>query len=106
MILLSVLLGAVGQILMKLGTTKIQLSMVNVATNIHILSGLALYGLSAVFWIVAISKLDLSYAYPMVALGYVVAFILSYFILGESIPPLRIFGLCTIVLGVLIIAKS
>lgn len=106
MVLLSVLLGAIGQILMKLGVMKIQLSIVNIITNVHILSGLSLYGLSAIFWILAISKLDLSYAYPMVALGYVLAFILSYFILGESISLVRIIGLGTIVVGVFIIAKS
>ncbi|MGZ4134202.1 MAG: EamA family transporter, partial [Tumebacillaceae bacterium] len=64
------------------------------------------YALSAVVWIFAISKVELSYAYPMVALGYIVVFGLSYLILGESISVLRLAGLVTIVAGVLMIAKS
>lgn len=106
MVLFSVILGAIGQILMKIGTTKIQISIINLFTNPHILSGLSLYALSAIIWIFAISKVQLSVAYPMAALGYVVVFILSYFLLGESIPIIRIIGLFTIIIGVVIIAKS
>nr|WP_269746014.1 EamA family transporter [Paenibacillus sp. D9] len=104
--IVSILLGACAQILMKMGTMKIQLSLLSVITNINIISGLVCYGLSACLWIVAISKIDLSFAYPMVALGYVIVFILSYFLLGESISILRMAGLVTIVLGVIMIAKS
>lgn len=105
-VFLSVILGSTGQVLMKLGTIKIQLNLLSIVSNFYLLGGLFLYGVSAIFWIFAISKLDLSYAYPMVAFGYVIVSLLAFFILGESISPLRVIGLCTIVLGVLIISKS
>ncbi|MED0738688.1 SMR family transporter [Aneurinibacillus thermoaerophilus] len=75
-------------------------------TNIPILFGLFLYGLSALFWIFAISKVQLSYAYPMVAIGYVFVFVFSVLLFNESISNLRIVGLLTIIIGIMIIAKS
>lgn len=114
LILISVLLGAVGQVVMKYGTSHVATTggegvagmLLKYFTNLPILAGLACYALSAVVWIFAISKVELSYAYPMVALGYVVVFGLSYFLLGESISVLRLAGLVVIVAGVLMIAKS
>ncbi|MDR3602430.1 MAG: transporter [Desulfosporosinus sp.] len=106
LILSSIFLGAFAQVLMKIGTSKIQLNVISIITSWYIMSGLSLYAFSAVFWIFAISKVQLSLAYPMVSLGYIIVFILSYFILGESISLLRLFGLFTIIAGVIIVAKS
>jgi drug/metabolite transporter (DMT)-like permease len=103
----SVILGAFAQILLKLGTMKSgSLLLIKLFTNPFTLSGLFLYGLSALLWIVALSKVQLSLAYPMVSLGYVLVFGLSYWIFGETISLLRAAGLVTIVIGVLMIAKS
>jgi multidrug transporter EmrE-like cation transporter len=102
----SVFLGALAQVLMKIGTTKIQLNFIDIFTNCYIIAGLSIYTLSAVLWIFAISKVQLSIAYPMVSSGYIIVFVLSYFILNEPISLLRIFGLLTIITGVVIVAKS
>ncbi|SDS74314.1 EamA-like transporter family protein [Paenibacillaceae bacterium GAS479] len=103
----SIILGAFAQILLKLGTTKAtSMEVIKLISNFYILGGLFLYGLSAVLWIYCLSKVQLSFAYPMVSLGYVIVFVLSYWIFGESISMLRVVGLVTIVLGVLMIAKS
>ncbi|MCA0755147.1 cation/cationic drug transporter [Paenibacillus sp. N4] len=106
-ILVSVLLGACAQVLLKLGTIKAgSFALLKLFTNPYTLGGLVLYGLSALLWIVALSKVQLSYAYPMVSLGYVIVFGLSYWIFDEPISLLRAGGLVLIVLGVLMIAKS
>jgi len=102
----SIFLGALAQVLMKIGTTKIQLNLIAIVTNCYIIAGLSLYAISAVLWIFAISKVQLSMAYPMVSLGYIIVFVLSYFFLGESISLLRVLGLFTIIIGVVIVAKS
>ncbi len=103
----SIILGAFAQIFLKLGITKTtSMELLKVLSNLYILGGLFLYGISAVLWIYSLSKIPLSFAYPMVSLGYVVVFVLSYWVFGESISPLRVGGLVTIVLGVLMIAKS
>jgi multidrug transporter EmrE-like cation transporter len=114
LILVSILFGAIGQILMKYGTMHassangegVLAMLLKYFTNLPILAGLSFYALSAVIWIFAISKVELSFAYPMVALGYVVVVIASYFLFGEGVSALRIAGLVTIIAGVLMIAKS
>jgi len=57
-------------------------------------------------YIVALKKLPLSYAYPMVALSYVLVVGLSWKIFGDEIPPLRIGALAIILIGVVMLALS
>jgi drug/metabolite transporter (DMT)-like permease len=103
----SILLGAVAQILLKLGAIRAgSLDLFKLFTNAYTIMGLFCYAFSALFWIAALTKTPLSIAYPMVSLGYIIVFGLSYFIFGETITLLRIAGLLTIVAGVLMIAKS
>ncbi len=114
LIIVSILLGAVGQVLMKWGTLQSAASgtdglwavVQKYATSLPILAGLSCYALSAFIWIFAIAKVELSYAYPMVALSYIAVVIMSYFFFGEAITPLRLAGLATIIIGVLLIARS
>ncbi|WP_256759000.1 SMR family transporter [Cohnella sp. WQ 127256] len=75
-------------------------------TNVSVLLGLCLYALSSVTWIFAVAKVDLSKAYPMVAVGYVLVFICSYFLFNEPISTIKIAGLITIVAGVIMISQS
>lgn len=114
LILVSVLLGAAGQVLMKYGTLRVQTvggetviqMIVKFFTNFPILCGMGLYALSAVTWIFALSKVQLSYAYPMVAGGYVIVAIASYYLFGDSLSMMRIIGLVAIVVGVILVAQS
>jgi multidrug transporter EmrE-like cation transporter len=113
LVFISIILGAGGQVVMKMGTSQVSTTglsflalLLKYFTNIPILSGLLLYTLSAVVWIFAISKVQLSIAYPMVASGYVLVVLLSYLLLHEPVSSLRVLGLMTIVAGVIIIANS
>jgi multidrug transporter EmrE-like cation transporter len=106
-ILVSILISAIAQIFLKLGTIRAgSMDILKLFSNVYTLSGLCLYGLSAFLWVFAISKVQLSFAYPMASLGYVIVFGLSYWIFGEFISIRRAIGLVTIVIGVVIIAKS
>jgi multidrug transporter EmrE-like cation transporter len=65
-----------------------------------------MYGLSAFLWLVVLSRLDLSYAYPFLALNLVLITLVSWIVLGEMIPTLRWLGLGLICLGVVVVARS
>ncbi|MGI6776624.1 MAG: SMR family transporter [Acetivibrionales bacterium] len=114
MVILSILTSALGQVTLKWGTLSVDKSpsdsifrtMLKYFTNIHIICGIALYGLSMTIWILAISKIQLSVAYPMVAFGYIIVTALSYFMFHEPLSKMKVAGLATIVLGVIMIARS
>ena len=68
--------------------------------------GLSCYGVSALLWLVVLSRLDLSYAYLLLASMYVLIPLVSWLFLGERIPPMRWLGMVVVVLGVVIVARS
>jgi len=75
-------------------------------SNPFIILGLLLYVVSAFFWIIALSRVELSYAYPILSLGYVVIMLLSYWLFQENVSVLRILGTLLVVLGLCLIFKS
>ncbi len=68
--------------------------------------GLSLYGLGAVTWMMVLSRADLSYAYPMLALGYVATTLLAYLFLQEPVTGYRWAGVLLITLGVILIGNE
>jgi multidrug transporter EmrE-like cation transporter len=113
--IISVFLGAAGQICVKFGARALELdfsgghlwsSLWLMVSNIPIMTGLLLYGTSFILWVKVLSKLDLSYAYPLVSLGYVMIVLFSYFFFHESITAFRLLGICLIIAGVLVVAQS
>lgn len=72
----------------------------------YVFTGFAFYGLSSIIYLNVLSKLDLSYAYPFVALSFVLVTVLSWYFFHESLPMLRIFGLVLIMAGVFTVAAS
>ncbi len=108
-ILVSVLIGAVGQVAFKYGATHIPETgslMEKAIAAWPIAGGLVLYGVSTLLWIYALRTVELSYAYPLNSLAYVLVFIASYFLFHESIGPLRLGGLVLILSGIVLVAKS
>lgn len=116
LILSGVLLNALAQLLLKAGTNSIgefkfsQATLVptvlRVAFEPYILGGLACYVVSLVIWIVALSKTEVSVAYPMLSIGYVVNAIAAAYLFGEMITDLKLIGLLTIIIGVYLIARG
>jgi drug/metabolite transporter (DMT)-like permease len=68
--------------------------------------GLALFGISAVFWLVVLSRVSLSIAYPLVGLSYIVVVVVSRFVLHEAVPPMRWAGVTIIAAGIALIGLS
>jgi multidrug transporter EmrE-like cation transporter len=104
-ILTGVLLNAGAQLLLKAGTNAEPLGL-RLAIEPHILAGLACYVVSVVVWVVALSKVPVSMAYPMLSIGYVVNAIAAYYLLGETVTPMRLTGIGVIIVGVFIVARS
>jgi drug/metabolite transporter (DMT)-like permease len=115
-ILVSVIAGAIGQITLKYGMTQtgqITLSahdivptLFKIFTNPFIIGGLALYVGGTVFWLAALSRVDLSFAYPFASLSYVVMLTASWLLFNENITPLRLAGTLVVMLGVFLISRS
>jgi drug/metabolite transporter (DMT)-like permease len=67
---------------------------------------LSAYGLSVVVWLVGLSRVPVSQAYPMLSMGYVINIGLAYWLLGEVPNPQRVIGIGVIVAGVVLVARS
>lgn len=115
LILTSVFLGAIGQVLVKFGAVNLTLnfsseyilsSILSILKNVPVMCGILSYGISFLLWIKVLSKVELSYAYPMVSLGYVIIMIFSYFFFKENISFLRVVGVLLIIMGVVLVSRS
>lgn len=112
--LLSVTLTVLGQLLLKMGIKQVgQVPLGELFGKLPVLfgnpmiaTGLGIYALSAVLWLSAISRLDLSYAYPLISLGIVLVSVISWLVLQEVQEPRRIVGSALIVLGILVMTGS
>jgi len=67
---------------------------------------LAAYGLSVIVWLVGLSRVPVSQAYPLLSLGYVINIGLAWWLLGEVPNVQRVAGIGVIVLGVVLVARS
>lgn len=115
LIITSVLLGSIGQVILKVGANKLGALALHPQTLItdifrmirvpEIIIGLIFFGLSFVLWVKVLTKSDLSYAYPMVSLGYINVIILSYFFFKEPFTTTKILGITLIIFGVIILNK-
>lgn len=109
-VLVQTFLGAAAQILMKGGTQQAGDGVIDIFIGIfsspQLFAGYALYGLSAMLMIAALKYGELSILYPIIAMTYVWVTILSVMIYSESINPLKLAGLTSIVAGVAVLGLS
>ncbi|MGZ5008896.1 MAG: SMR family transporter, partial [Methylobacter sp.] len=68
--------------------------------------GLICYGISVIVWILALSRVDVSIAYPMLSMGYVVNAFAAWQLFGETMNPTRLIGIGIVLLGVYVLARS
>lgn len=116
LIFAGVALNALGQLLLKAGTNAVGRfefvadNIVPVATRFafepHILAGVLCYGVSLVVWIMGLSRIEVSVAYPLLSLGYVINAVAAWYLFGEALTPARIAGIGLIVVGVFVIARA
>jgi drug/metabolite transporter (DMT)-like permease len=115
LILASVSLNAAAQLLMRKGMLKVgevSLSaglfkaLPAMAANGFLWLALACYGVSILTWMVVLSRVEVSFAYPFLSVGYIISAVVGYFFMGEAVTPVRIAGIVVICAGVFLIARS
>lgn len=67
---------------------------------------LGCYGLSVIVWLVGLSRVPVSQAYPLLSMGYVINVGLAWWLLGEVPNAQRVVGIAVIVAGVVLVARS
>ncbi|OON61941.1 4-amino-4-deoxy-L-arabinose transferase [Massilia sp. KIM] len=116
-ILSGVILNAAGQLLLKAGTNALGgaihltrdnwfLTGLKVATQWPIVAGVLCYMISLVVWILGLSRTDVTIAYPMLSLGYVIGTAGAWMFLGEAVSPQRMLAIAVIMVGVVLLARS
>jgi multidrug transporter EmrE-like cation transporter len=116
LVLCGVLLNAAAQLLLKAGTNQVgtyEFAAHNIPTigaqlalEPHIMGGLVCYVVSVIVWIMALSRVEVSIAYPMLSIGYIVNAVAAWYLFGEAVTPVRLVGIAIIILGVVIVARS
>ncbi|MBI4757096.1 MAG: EamA family transporter [Betaproteobacteria bacterium] len=116
LIFTGVLLNAAAQLLLKAGTNAVghfDFHLDNalpiglkLAFQPFILGGMACYAVSLVVWIMGLSRVPVSVAYPMLSIGYVINAVVAHYWLGEDVSGMRMLGIGVIVLGVFLVSRS
>ena len=114
LILVSVLLNCTAQLCIRKGMLLVgETGMSNMITNIGAMitnlwlwGAMICYALSILLWMAVLSKVEVSFAYPFLSVGYVVAAVVGYYFFGESLSVIRIVGIVIICIGVYLISRS
>ena len=104
MVLLAAM-NTCSNILIKIGASRIDGVSFKLLTNWFLIFGLALFGLGFVLWVLILSKVQLSIAAPIMSLGYVFIMLSSYLLFREPITGVKIAGVISILLGVVLITR-
>ena len=112
----GVLLNAIAQLLLKAGTNVlgvITLTRDNWLTEFgrmalerHFIGGVICYGVSLIVWILGLSRVPVSIAFPMLSMAYVVNAVAAWYLLGEAFNPTKLAGMGVIIFGVIIISRA
>jgi len=116
LICIDVLFNVVGQLSLKhgmsmMGNFSLSVSglipvFLRAATNIYVLFGLFCYVTGFMVWLIVLSKAEVSYAYPLISMGYVLTAVMAWILFGENVTLIRMAGILITCLGVFIIARS
>lgn len=116
LILSSVVLNSIAQILIRKGMLKVGgvtfsslLDLTNILSilqNIWLWLAMLSYVLSIVLWMMVLSKVQVSFAYPFLSIGYIVAAVIGFLWLGETFDLYKIAGIAVICFGIIILSRS
>ena len=118
LILLSVALAAVAQLTLKAGMNNVNDALAPQTFSLNgpsvralivqpaVWGGLLLFGISALVWLVVLSRASLSFAYPFASLTYVLILLFDQFVLDEQVPALRWGGVACIAVGIFLVSRT
>jgi drug/metabolite transporter (DMT)-like permease len=112
----NIIFNVIGQLLLKqgmnkLGNFKISLDalipvFIKAFLSPYILLGLGCYVTGFLIWLIVLAKAEISYAYPLISLGYVLTAVMGWWLLGENVTWMRITGIMVTCFGVFLISQS
>jgi multidrug transporter EmrE-like cation transporter len=115
LILLSVSLNAAAQILMRWGMLRVGevslgaslvTALPRMIGNIFLWLAMASYGVSIITWMIVLSRVEVSFAYAFLSLGFVLVTVIGYFFFYEHVTPIRVMGIALICAGVFFVSRS
>lgn len=116
LIFISIGLAVAGQLCMKVGMTNYQIGDINLQNFVFqflkiifrpfVFGGFILYLGSSLFWLMVLSRVPLSFAYPFTSISYVLILFFSSMLFGEKIVPIRWLGATVIILGLYLVSRS
>ena len=116
LILTGVLLNAIAQLALKASVNDMGAISIGLNTAMPVFTrlaaepwlwvGLTCYGISVIVWILALSRVDVTIAYPMLSIGYVVNALAAWTLLGEALTGQRVLGIGIIIIGVIVLTRS
>ena len=116
LLIVAIVLGTVAQLLLKAGTNAVgpfAFTLDNalpvglrLAFEPGILGGAGCYAVSLAVWILALSRTEVSVAYPMLSIGFALNALLAWWLLGAAVTPMRMAGIGVIIVGVFLVARS
>jgi multidrug transporter EmrE-like cation transporter len=114
--LIAVTLNASAQLLLRSGLQSIEGGIVSlqqflallprILTSPWVIGGFAGYGLSVALWLVVLSKVPVSVAYPLQSMGFILVALFAHLLLKESLTPTKLLAILTIVAGVFLLARA
>ena len=114
-ILFSIFLSSFAHLFLKKGVSQLEyfssgeiniFKILKVGLNPWVFSGMTLHVAALVVWLWALSRVDISFAYPFLALGYIIVGLMAWIWLGESLSITRIIGMIIILTGLVVISQS
>lgn len=115
-IIFSIILSSTAHVLLKKGVSAgsirhwqdagVAATITDTVFNLWIVGGMLLHVCALVVWLWALSRVDISFAYPFLALGYVLVGIMAWWWLGESMTLTRIGGMLIIIIGLVVLSKG
>ena len=116
LLLFNVILSVLGQILLKQGMNQVgeisgsfqQMApkLIQALMNPFVIGGIGVYGSTTLIWLVLLSRIKLSVAYPMISLGYIFSILFSWLLFKEDVPKIRVLGAFVICIGVYLVSMG
>jgi len=99
----ATMLTSFSQILLKMGMERFAPDIISIASNLFLVTGIALYGIASIMVVYGLKQGELSVLYPVIATSYIWVAILAYFLMNEPVSRFRMLGIGSVVAGVIMI---
>lgn len=115
LILINVFLTVTAQIMLKQGMNQVgkidslenMRSLATKAiTNPFVVGGIGVFGFTSVLWLIVLSRVEISIAYPMLSIGYILVMLWGWLVLEENVTVIRFLGAILICIGVFMITRG